>query len=276
MRKLALGLGLAAAATTAMATDYSDGIHKNDYSWKQFNLMYAFNELPSAAGNDHDYMEMEFGGRSGIVDLYGYIDVFNILNSGTSDKSNTGTATNDKMFLKLAPRFSLDAMTGKDLSVGPVKEWYISTLFSIDGGNGADNVAATNNAFIGLGADVEVPWLGKVGMNLYKLYDMTNRRQDWNGYQFSANWFKPFMTFDNGSFIAYQGYVDYQFGMDTAKGYATSSTGFDNFNGIYWHNKRYAVGYGLKYFNNVYGVKNGQFGLKTTGFGQYIDVTYKF
>jgi len=271
MRKLLLGLGLAAAATTTLAADYSDNIHKNDYSWRQFNLMYASKELPGK--NSHDYMEMEFGGRSGIVDLYGYIDVFNLTNSKSSDKYGK-----DKLFLKIAPRFSLDAMTGKDLSIGPVKEWYISTLFSMDGGHDTnvgtnDEIDATNNAFVGIGADVEVPWLGKTGVNLYKLYDMTGHRQDWNGYQLSANWFKPFMTFDNGSFIAYQGYFDYQFGMD--KKYATSSTGFDNFNGIYWHSKRYAVGYGLKYFNNVYGIKNSD-ALKSTGFGQYIDVSYKF
>ncbi|GAA0834015.1 outer membrane protein OmpK [Marinomonas arenicola] len=274
MRKLLLGLGIAATASTALAADYSDDIHKNDYSWRQFNLMYAFNELPDPKGNDHDYLEMEFGGRSGIVDLYGYIDVFNLLSSDSSDKYGS-----DKMFLKLAPRFSLDGMTGKDLSFGPVQELYISTLFNINGGHDTDvgtdkESDAVNNAFFGLGADVNVPWLGKVGMNLYGLYDMTGRRQDWNGYQFSANWFKPLTTFENGSFLAYQGYVDYQFGMKSE--YTSSSTGLANFNGLYWHSKRYAVGYGLKYFHDVYGIQNGQFGLKTTGFTQYVDVTYKF
>ncbi|MFI8619958.1 outer membrane protein OmpK [Marinomonas sp. NPDC078689] len=265
MRELLLGLGMAAAASTALAADYSDDIHKNDYSWRQFNLMYAFDELPDTSGNDHDYLEMEFGGRSGIVDLYGYIDVFNLTSSKSSDKYGK-----DKMFLKLAPRFSLDGMTGKDLSFGPVKELYISTLYNVNGGSSND----VNSAFVGLGADVEVPWLGKVGMNLYGLYDMAEHRQDWNGYQFSANWFKPLTTFENGSFLAYQGYIDYQFGLRPE--YASSSTGLANFNGLYWHSKRYAVGYGLKYFNNVYGLDNGIYNLKTTGFGHYVAVTYKF
>jgi len=228
---------------------------------------------PDPKGNDHDYLEMEFGGRSGIVDLYGYIDVFNLLSSDSSDKYGS-----DKMFLKLAPRFSLDGMTGKDLSFGPVQELYISTLFNINGGHDTDvgtdkESDAVNNAFFGLGADVNVPWLGKVGMNLYGLYDMTGRRQDWNSYQFSANWFKPLTTFENGSFLAYQGYVDYQFGMKSE--YTSSSTGLANFNGLYWHSKRYAVGYGLKYFHDVYGIEDSA-DLKTTGFTHYIDVTYKF
>ncbi|MEL0635680.1 MULTISPECIES: outer membrane protein OmpK [Marinomonas] len=263
MRKLLLALGMAAATTTALATDYSDDIHKNDYSWKQFNLMYAFNELPGK--NSHDYLEMEFGGRSGIVDLYGYLDVFNITNDADSDKYGK-----DKMFLKLNPRFSLDGITGKDLSFGPVKELYISTLFNQDGGYGT---YAVNNYFVGLGADVEMPWLGKVGMNLYALYDETNNRDDWNGYQFSTNWFKPVKTFDNGSFIAYQGYLDYQFGLKSQ--YSTASSGGATFQGIYWHSKRYAVGYGLKLYKNIYGIRDSS-SLRSTGVSNYLSVTYKF
>ena len=57
-----------------------------------------------------------------------------------------------------------------------------------------------------------VPWLGKIGLNLYGTYD--GNRKDWNGFQISTNWFKPFYFFENGSFISYQGYIDYQFGMN--------------------------------------------------------------
>lgn len=84
------------------------------------------------------------------------------------------------------------------------------------------------------------------------------------------NWFKPFYTFSNGSFVAYQGYLDYLF---DAKD--TSTDGTAMFNGLYWHSDRYAVGYGLKYFNDIYGIQNGSYGLKTTGFGHYFSVTYK-
>ena len=85
------------------------------------------------------------------------------------------------------------------------------------------------------------------------------------------NWFKPVYNFSNGSFVAYQGYLDYMF---DAKDSSTDGTGF--FHGIYWHSDRYAVGYGLKYFNDVYGLQNGIYGLKTTGFGHYFNLTYKF
>ena len=278
---------LAAISCNAFAADYSDDIHKNDYKWSQFNLMYAVGEKPSGSDTlKHDYLEMEFGGRSGVVDLYGYVDVFNLLGSDSSDSDKKDGAS--KIFMKLAPRFSLDGMTGQDLSFGPVQEVYIATLFNWGGGgitgtrpHDDDNITTpvaingdVNNAFFGLGSDVMVPWLGKVGMNVYGLYDVNAK--DWNGYQFSMNWFKPFVNFDNGSFISYQGYVDYQFGADTDANHVSS--GGVMFNGIYWHSERYSVGYGLKAYSDVYTLEDGVAfgGLETTGFAHYFAASYKF
>lgn len=264
---------LTAISCNAFAADYSDDIHKNDYQWSQFNLMYVEGEKPNAPdANGHDYLELEFGGRSGVVELYGYVDVFNLTNSSDSGKTDGA----GKMFMKLAPRFSIDGMTGKDLSFGPIQELYVATLFNFGGAGitgtrphddydpitnpNEDPVAIdgdTNNGNIGLGADVMVPWFGKVGMNLYAQYDINTK--DWNGYQFSTNWFKPFINFDNGSFISYQGYIDYQFGAtDEGNIYTPKvSSGGAMFNGIYWHSERYSVGYGLKLYNNVYTLEDG-------------------
>ncbi|MDN3698888.1 nucleoside-specific channel-forming Tsx family protein [Vibrio cortegadensis] len=270
MRKSLLALGLMAAATTApvMAADYSDGdIHKNDYKWMQFNLMAAIDELPGESS--HDYLEMEFGGRSGIFDLYGYVDIFNLATNKSSDKAGAA-----KSFMKFAPRMSIDGLTGKDLSFGPVQELYVATLFEWSGDS--EGAFGVNNQKVGLGSDVMVPWLGKIGLNLYGYYD--GNEKDWNGYQVSTNWFKPFYFFENGSFISYQGYIDYQFGMDDKAGNkfgSTASNGGAMFNGIYWHSDRYAVGYGLKAYKDVYGIKDSS-GLKSSGVGHYFAVTYKF
>ena len=48
--------------------------------------MGAIDELPGES--THDYLEMEFGGRSGIFDLYGYVDVFNLTSDPGSDKAH--------------------------------------------------------------------------------------------------------------------------------------------------------------------------------------------
>lgn len=271
MRKSLLALSLLAATSApVMAADYSDGdIHKNDYKWMQFNLMGAFNEK-GVSESSHDYLEMEFGGRSGIFDLYGYVDIFNL----TSDKGSDKSKADSKIFMKFAPRMSLDALTGKDLSFGPVQELYIASLIEWDGANGG-----VNNQKIGLGSDVMVPWLGKVGVNLYATY--LGNDKDWNGFHFATNWFKPFYFFENGSFISYQGYIDYQFGMKDE--YASASNGGAMFNGIYWHSDRFAVGYGLKAYHDIYGFADNEgvpwdanLKAESSGFGHYISVTYKF
>lgn len=200
MRKSLLTLGLLAATSApVMAADYSDGdIHKNDYKFLQFNLMGAFDEKPG--NSNHDYLEMEFGGRSGIFDLYGYVDVFNLLSNPSSDKADADA----KIFMKFAPRMSLDALTKKDLSFGPVQELYIASEITWDGvtTNPDKGTFGVNQQKIGIGSDIMVPWFGKMGLNLYGNYD--SNVKDWNGFQVSTNWFKPFYFFENGSFISYQ------------------------------------------------------------------------
>jgi len=262
----------AAMATPAFAADYSDGnTHKNDYKWMQFNLMRSQGAKIPFGAQDDTYAEMEFGGRSGIFDLYGYVDFFDLFQSNSDDRHG-----GDNMFAKIAPRMSLDGLTGKDLSFGPVKELYIANVNNIGD-------KALFEHYIGIGSDVEMPWFGKIGLNAYARYVRENygaaNENQWDGYMVSTNWFKPFANFTNGSFIAYQGYLDYKFGAnDVSDDGLHSSTSMEWFNGIYWHSDRYAVGYGLKYFKDMALVKDGSpiGNQDTTGFGHYFDVTYKF
>jgi len=263
MNKTILSVALLAASTTsAFAADYTDGdTRKNDYKWMQGSIMHATNEMPNASS--HDYLELEFGGRAGILDYYGYADVFNLTNNESSDKYDA-----EKIFIKFSPRISLDGLFQTDLSVGPVQELYLATLFNWSGANIVDQ------SLIGLGTDINVPWLGKVGLNFYGLYDLNTK--DWNGYQVSGNWFKPFYFFDNGSFISYQGNFDYQFGANSSDLPGFTTSGGAMFNGIYWHSENFAVGYGLKGFKDVYTFEDGGFIGESTGFGHYFAATYKF
>lgn len=253
---------LTLASAPAFSADYTDGdTNKNNYKWMQANLMYAVDELPGESS--HDYLELEFGGRAGILDYYGYVDVFNLANSDSSDKAGA-----EKMFAKLAPRISLDGLFSTDLSMGPIQEVYFASVYNVSGNSGV------NNLFVGLGSDVMVPWLGKIGLNLYAYYDLNSKKID--GGQISTNWFKPFYFFENGSFISYQGYIDYQFGVDDSPKELKSTHGGAMFNGIYWHSDRFALGYGLKAYNNVYALEDGGGAGKTTGVSHYFDATYKF
>ena len=277
MKNLGLvsALLIAASSLSANAAEVKEDVHAGDYKWLQFNLMQTIDQKPHNIdeGYKDTYLEMEFGGRSGYFDFYGYVDVFDITNSSSSTKHETGD-----MLKKFTPRLSLDAVTGKDLSFGPVQEIYIANLNNFG--------EEQQEHFLGLGSDVNVPWLGKMGMNLYARYSAKNFGNDdegsWNGYQFSTNWFKPVYFFENDSFISYQGYWDHMFG---ANGYSDQSnrttSGGQTFHGIYWHSDRFAVGYGLKYFYDTYGMRDnaelypGGPIQETTGFGHYFSVTYK-
>lgn len=257
-----------------MAADYTDGdIHKNDYKWFQFNIMRSEDARIPYGSQDDTYLEMEFGGRSGIFDLYGYYDIFDILQDSDDDRHD-----GDNMFIKLAPRISLDALFQQDFSFGPVQELYLSTLFNIGDSSLFDT-------YWGLGSDVMVPWLGKVGLNFMARYVGENYGADneekLDGYIITSNWFKPFYTFKNDTFLCFQGYMDYKFGadeIDDQEGYANHS--FEGFYGFYWHSPRYALGYGLKYFINMALTEDGDSpnGVEqdTTGFGHYFSVIYKF
>jgi len=263
---------LALGSAPAFAADYTDGdTNKNNYKWMQANIMYSVDELPGESS--HDYLELEFGGRAGILDYYGYVDVFDLTNSDSSDKDQQA-----KMFAKLAPRISLDGLFSTDLSFGPVQELYLASVYNVNGissdnnGDGIDD--GVNNFSIGLGSDVMVPWLGKIGLNLYAYYDINAKK--WDGGQISTNWFKPVYFFENGSFISYQGYIDYQFGVDDSPSELKSTHGGAMFNGIYWHSDRFALGYGLKAYNDVYALKDGGWAGKTTGVSHYVAATYKF
>jgi len=277
------------AAAPAAATDFSTGgIHQGDYKWMGINFMRSQDaKLPYGVQND-TYMELEFGGRSGIFDLYGYVDMFNLLDSRTDQRHN-----GDNVFIKFQPRLSLDALFNKDLSFGPVKELYISSIFNV-GDNEAASQGKTSSLkqyYIGPGSDVMVPWLGKVGVNLMARYLIQNygasNEGKFDGYMLDTNWFKPFVKFKNGTYIAYQGYYDQQFGAYKAVDAGNTSLSKNSteiFNGFYWHSKSINIGYGLKYFKNMGLVRNNvpdgvssTGGMQsTTGLGSYFDVTYNF
>ncbi|WP_064605574.1 nucleoside-specific channel-forming Tsx family protein [Photobacterium sp. J15] len=275
----ALSISTALALSGAsFAVDYSDDIRKNDYKWMTFNVMQSIDNKIPFGFQDDTYFEMEFGGRSGWLDVYGYLDVFDLFNSSNSDRNKPeGGGPEDfadNFFFKFAPRLSIDGMTGKDLSFGPVQELYISTVTNVGD-------QALFEHYIGIGSDIQVPWFGKMGLNTYARYVRENfgaeNEGEWDGYMVSTNWFKPWYTLDSGHFVTYQGYLDYKFGASKiSDGINRTTTAVEWFNGIYYHMPQWAFGYGLKYYHNMALFKDGGFAGDTTGFGHYLSVNYKF
>jgi len=264
-----LSFGLFLSLQTRADNLIEGDIHKNDFRWLQFNIYKGTdNKLPFGRQRD-TFVEMEFGGRSGILDLYGFVDIFDALDTSESDNHN-----GDNLFIKVSPRFSLDTITGENLAVGPIKEWYISTLLIA-----ADR--ALFQQYLGIGTNIEVPWLGKIGANLMARYVRENygaaNESTWDGYILATHWFKPLYTFANSNTLTYQGYFDYTFGANKiSDSIDRSDSSIEWYNGFYWHSLRYAAGYGLKYYKDMALLKNKGMAGETTGFGHYLVLTYKF
>lgn len=277
MKKVLVGLALLTTGLVANAEDYSQDIHKNDSLFFNFKLMSGQGQKNPYKNQDDTYLEVEFGGRKGIMNLYGYIDLKNFAGSSDDDSYN-----GDNFFAEIKPRFSIDGMTGKDLSVGPFREWYVSTW--IKAGDSSNGYGLWHNG-IGLGTDVDVPWFGTTGLNLLATYKREDYQSSgegkWDGYSLQWNWFKPLHFFENGTFVSYQGYVTYDFGADeVAEDAGRTKDSLQWYNGIYWHNNSWAIGYGLKVFNNMANFDDGSSATgvtqDTSGVGHYFDIGYKF
>jgi nucleoside-specific channel-forming protein len=288
MKKTLLGLALLTTGLSVYAEDYSEDIRKNDNKFFNINLMHGENQKNPFGNQDNTYLELEFGGRSGVLDLYGYVDIMNITGNTKDDTYN-----GDNFFMELKPRLSIDGMTGKDLSIGPIKEWYVAGYLKAGDNSvgeptmkGPDpvNGVGTGGLFhtgIGIGTDLELPWFGKTGLNLLAIHKSSDVNSsadgEWDGYSLQWNFFKPVHSFENGSFVAYQGYMTYDFGMNKVhEDDGRSDYSFQWFNGIYYHYESIAVGYGLKVYKNMANFKDGGYAGDTSGIGHYFDVTYKF
>ena len=302
MLKKLFAISLCAVSLNTMAVEVPEDKHENDYQWMNLNLYHGQDQRGGPFSFDDQYFEVEFGGRSGALDLYGYVDFKDIFNNDNSDVHNGAN-----IFADIEARFSLDYLFNKDLSVGPVNEWYIATdLYYADNecasgcatfdkdGNPLPETSTAGGLkvfWLGVRTDVNVPWLGKTGVNLYKRFVRENygasNEGEWDGYAFHVNWYKPFYHFENKSFLSFQGYFDYEFGSDLDKGtafeqeYRTDSS-LQTYLGVWYNmpNHNFKVGYGLKFYDDMTQWKDGTVldgkPVDTTGVAQYFNVTYAF
>jgi len=264
--------------SSVYAIDYTGGdIHSSDYKWLNLNLFRGDGQRGGFKKFDDTYLELEFGGRSGILDFYGYVDFLDIFD----DKKNSGQHDSDNSFSKLDLRFSLDAIFEKDLALGLVKEWYFATEM-INADSGA--FGGLRVYWLGIGTDTQLPWLGLVGLNLQTRYFAENygasNEGKFDGYVFHMNWFKPLITFNSTDSIAFQGYFDYEFASNI-EGSTRSPTAFQSYLGFWYHMKQYAIGYGAKIYQNMSNYRDDEaisptVKVDSTGIGHYINLTYKF
>ena len=176
--------------------------------WANLILMKGINQRGGPFAFDDTYVEFEFGGRYEWLDLYGYVDFIDALNSRSSDKHG-----GNNFFVDIEPRISLDYLLNEDLSYKALKELYIAFDYYY-----ADepNAKGLNVLWMGIGSDIELPFLGKSGVNFYTRYIDENygasNENSFDGYVAHINWFKPLHFFAENKFVSFQGYIDYEFG----------------------------------------------------------------
>lgn len=251
-------------------------------SWANLNLYRGIDQRGGPYTFNDTYVELEFGGRYEWLDMYGYIDYLDVLNDPNSDKH-----AQENFFADFEPRISLDYLLQQDLSFGAVDELFLA--FDLYYGEAAPSMnKGLKVLWMGVGSNINIPWLGLSGVNLYARYIDENygasNEGGFDGYDLHINWFKPLYSFSDKKFIAFQGYADYEFGSKMPQNafeetYRTGDS-FQSYFGFLLHDEKWALGYGLKLCNNMTQWKDGQ-NLNgkmtdTTGAAHYFNVTYKF
>ena len=243
MKKILLTCFLMNVAVSAGAADYTGGnLRKNDNLWNVINLYYMM-RAPNAFGPAYDiaYLELEGGARSGVLDLYYLFDVNEILGVG----KNYSEAGN--FFTKIRPRLSLDGITGKDLSIGPVKEWYLATRYK--GFNGGEYYSA------GVGTDLQVPGVDFLQFNFWPKYVRFSGEQKlrYAGLEVSLNWYTLLRRFSGDILLSYQGWLDYGFSNPYSLRGGDHATGdeFQMFNGFFLTRGHYAVSFDVKFNSHM-------------------------
>lgn len=252
----------------------------NNSQWANLHLYKGVNQRGGPFAFDDTYVEFEFGGRYEWLDLYGYIDFIDALNSKSSDKHG-----GNNFFVDIEPRVSIDYLLNKDLSYGALKELFFAfDIYYADEPDGK----GLKVIWMGLGSDIDIPWLGVSGVNFYTRFIEENygasNENSFDGYVAHINWFKPIYNFSENRFLSFQGYLDYEFGSnlkanDFEKKYRTSDS-LQSYLGFWLHDKKWALGYGLKAYKDMTQWKDGEVlnnrKTDTTGFAHYFNVAYKF
>lgn len=93
--------------------------------------------------NNDVYLEYEAFAKKDWFDFYGYIDIPKTFDWGNGNDKGIWS-NGSPLFMEIEPRFSIDKLTGADLSFGPFKEWYFANNYIYDMG---DNKASRQSTW---------------------------------------------------------------------------------------------------------------------------------
>nr|WP_255415827.1 outer membrane protein OmpK [Salinisphaera sp. Q1T1-3] len=161
---------------------------------------------------DDIYLEYEFSGTKGPLDLYGYVDFNKRFGVGSDDDVGVWDDDGSPVFAELEPRLSIDRLTGQDLSIGPVKEWFPASDYILDLGHGRDS--QQNVLYFGPGAAFDTHSPVNFEVNFFFRRQFANygaaNAYSWDGYRLQGNWSAPLGKFAGGGLL-YVNFINWDF-----------------------------------------------------------------
>ncbi|HET7314909.1 nucleoside-specific channel-forming protein Tsx [Salinisphaera sp.] len=239
---------------------------------------------------DDIYLEYEFAGTKGPFDLYGYVDVHKIL--GIGNDNDTGFWDDGSpLFTELEPRMSFNRLLGKDLSIGPIKEWFLATDYILDVGNGRDS--RQNVLYFGPGVSFDTHSRVNFELNFFFRRQFADygapNSFSWDGYRIQPNVSIPITTlttWGHEGHLTYVGFANYDFGSDLGDeaGPTRTNHALVETNVLILSYTRLRYFFAARYFHNggqwndgaVVNFPNGPRRLDQNGWGYYLAVGWKF
>lgn len=123
--------------------------------WQDFSLTGLYGENYEVDTEDRTTITAEYAAGFTKGDMFFFVDQ---QWDGNDD---------DSTYLEFAPRLSLGAVTGQDLSFGIVKDVLVSTTWEHNAGHG--NNKEFNNFLYGLGFALDIPYTSYANINFYKV-----------------------------------------------------------------------------------------------------------
>lgn len=236
---------------------------------------------------ENAYLELEYYGQKGAVDLYGYIDAPKYF-GGNDNIKGVWDKTGSKLFMEHQPKLSLNRLLDKDLSLGIFKDWFVATDWIVDiGGHSANS---QNTLYYGLGTSIDTKT--KLGMNVnvyakqqWENYGASNANTSDDGGRLQVQFFYPLYSFKNGAALNYFTFTNYDFASHLADKDAQRSNEALVSTHIFSYNmKHLRLFTAARYFHNGGQFKDGEtanwgagdFTQKSTGWGYYIAAGYQF
>ncbi|MGY2799346.1 nucleoside-specific channel-forming protein [Ewingella americana] len=290
---IAAGALLALSYSATVLADDTQGEFVSDWWHQSVNVVGSADTRFGPTIRNDVYLEYEAFAHKDWFDFYGYIDIPKSFGAGNGNDTGIWDKNGSPLFMEIEPRFSIDKLTGTDLSFGPFKEWYFANNYIYDMGPNSDN--RQNTWFMGLGTDIDTHLPMSLSLNVYAKYQWENygaaNENSWDGYRFKVKYFVPLTQLWGGN-LSYIGFTNFDWGSDLGDNDFTDVNGRKarssnsvasshilSLNYTHWH-----YSFVARYFHNggqwqdgaELNFGNGNFDVKSTGWGYYAVIGYNF